>query len=462
MRDGSGRHRRLAAAQRTAQHLQRRQLGVDPPRRSGDRPVDPPGWWRGRRHRPGGAEARTGAHQRPGQRRRPARRRGLPRGAARGAGHRDAAAHAAVTRYWAAGPCCPTAWRRASCSTAATTAGWPPFGPASTGHRRGRRRRWAGSCCPDWSTPSHAFHRPSGRTVGDFWAWRRMYALVDRLDPDRLALAAAAFGELVLAGSRPSTSSTTCTSRRGWTTPCARRRGGPACGWCSSTPATCGFAGEPLDPVQRRFSDGDVERWATRAEKVAAAHPRSPWAPQPQRPGGRPGVAGRRGPPGPRPRRSRSTSTCPSSRPRTTPASPPPAARRPSWPTSTGCSARPPRPCTARTSRPATSRCWGTAAPRPACARRPSATWPTAPVRRCAGRRRLLAAVGSDSHAVADLFEEARHRGGRAAGHRPPRAPPARRPARRDHRRRCPAARRAGRPVRGRARRRPAGRRRPG
>ena len=47
-------------------------------------------------------------------------------------------------------------------------------------------------------THSHAFHRAlRGRGAGgDFWAWRaEMYALVDRLDPDRLvALAAAAFG----------------------------------------------------------------------------------------------------------------------------------------------------------------------------------------------------------------------------------------------------------------------------
>jgi formiminoglutamate deiminase len=34
-----------------------------------------------------------------------------------------------------------------------------------------------------------------------------------------------------------------------------------------------GFDGRDLDPVQRRFFDGDVERWATRAEKVAAANP---------------------------------------------------------------------------------------------------------------------------------------------------------------------------------------------
>ncbi|MGH9262097.1 MAG: amidohydrolase family protein, partial [Acidimicrobiales bacterium] len=51
---------------------------------------------------------------------------------------------------------------------------------------------------------SHAFHRAlRGRAAGgDFWAWRAgMYRLVDRLGPESLlALATAAFGELLLAG----------------------------------------------------------------------------------------------------------------------------------------------------------------------------------------------------------------------------------------------------------------------
>jgi formiminoglutamate deiminase len=34
-----------------------------------------------------------------------------------------------------------------------------------------------------------------------------------------------------------------------------------------------GFDGGGLDPVQQRFSDGDAERWATRVEKVAATNP---------------------------------------------------------------------------------------------------------------------------------------------------------------------------------------------
>ncbi|HKY67445.1 MAG TPA: amidohydrolase family protein, partial [Acidimicrobiales bacterium] len=126
---------------------------------------------------------------------------------------------------------------------------------------------------------SHAFHRAlRGRTVGgDFWAWRTdMYALVGRLDPDRLvALAAAAFGELVLAGV------TTVHEFHYLHHPAgmddavceAARRAGVRLVLLDTCYLRAGFAEEPLDPVQRRFSDGDVERWATRAEKVAAGHP---------------------------------------------------------------------------------------------------------------------------------------------------------------------------------------------
>ncbi len=126
---------------------------------------------------------------------------------------------------------------------------------------------------------SHAFHRAlRGRAAGhDFWAWREgMYALVDRLDPDRLlALASAAFGELVLAGVTtvhefhylhhpPGMDDAVCE---------AARRAGLRLVLLDACYLRAGFSGEPLDPVQRRFSDGDVDRWAARAEKVAAAHP---------------------------------------------------------------------------------------------------------------------------------------------------------------------------------------------
>ncbi|HEV7559829.1 MAG TPA: formimidoylglutamate deiminase, partial [Kofleriaceae bacterium] len=128
-------------------------------------------------------------------------------------------------------------------------------------------------------THSHAFHRAlRGRAGGeDFWAWRsRMYELVDRLDPDSmLALATAAFGELLLAGITTvhefhylhhpdGMDDAVCE---------AARRAGIRLVLLDTCYLRAGFDGGDLDPVQRRFSDGDVEQWATRAEKVAAANP---------------------------------------------------------------------------------------------------------------------------------------------------------------------------------------------
>jgi formiminoglutamate deiminase len=126
---------------------------------------------------------------------------------------------------------------------------------------------------------SHAFHRAlRGRAAGgDFWAWRAgMYALVERLDPDGLlALATAAFGELVLAGV------TTVHEFHYLHHPAgmddavceAARRAAIRLVLLDTCYLRAGFDGAALDPVQRRFADGDVDRWAARAGKVAAANP---------------------------------------------------------------------------------------------------------------------------------------------------------------------------------------------
>ena len=87
------RHRRLATAQRAGQHVVGGVVGEHPPRRrGGHRPIDPcrPGE-RGRRDRPGGAEAGAGASQRPGHRSDASRRRGLRPGP--GGGCRARGAH---------------------------------------------------------------------------------------------------------------------------------------------------------------------------------------------------------------------------------------------------------------------------------------------------------------------------------------------------------------------------------
>jgi formiminoglutamate deiminase len=126
---------------------------------------------------------------------------------------------------------------------------------------------------------SHGFHRAlRGRAAGgDFWAWRAgMYSLVDRLDPDSfLALTTAAFGELLLAGV------TTVHEFHYLHHPAgmddavveAARRAGIRLVLLDACYLRAGFDGAELDPVQRRFSDGDVDGWSARASTLASAHP---------------------------------------------------------------------------------------------------------------------------------------------------------------------------------------------
>ena len=126
---------------------------------------------------------------------------------------------------------------------------------------------------------SHAFHRAlRGRATGDdFWTWRsHMYKLVARLDPDTLlALATAAFGEMLLAGI------TTVHEFHYLHQPAemddaiceAARRAGIRLVLLDTCYLRAGFDDSPLDPVQQRFSDGDVAAWATRASDVATRNP---------------------------------------------------------------------------------------------------------------------------------------------------------------------------------------------
>jgi formiminoglutamate deiminase len=131
---------------------------------------------------------------------------------------------------------------------------------------------------------SHAFHRGlRGRTHaggGSFWTWREeMYALAARLDPDSyLSLARAVFAEMAQAGytvvgefhylhhdqhGRP------------YADPNAMGRAliqaATEAGVRLTLIDACYLAGGlaatghlPLDPVQIRFSDGDVDHWQTR------------------------------------------------------------------------------------------------------------------------------------------------------------------------------------------------------
>jgi formiminoglutamate deiminase len=133
---------------------------------------------------------------------------------------------------------------------------------------------------------SHAFHRAlRGHThtgLGTFWTWRqRMYALADRLDPDRyLALATAVYAELALAG-------VACVGEFHYLhhRPGGRPYADPNAMAAALVEAagragirltlldTCYLAGgidQPLSGTQLRFGDGDAHAWG---ERVAALKP---------------------------------------------------------------------------------------------------------------------------------------------------------------------------------------------
>lgn len=126
---------------------------------------------------------------------------------------------------------------------------------------------------------SHAFHRAlrADGSGGDFWGWREaMYATAGVLDPDLLRdLARACFAEMALAGvttvhefhylHQPAEMDDAMVE--------AARDAGVRLVLMDTCYLRPGFDAGELDPVQRRFSDGDVDRWAARASAVAARHP---------------------------------------------------------------------------------------------------------------------------------------------------------------------------------------------
>lgn len=151
----------------------------------------------------------------------------------------------------------------------------------------------AGVALPGFAnTHSHAFHRAlRGRTHADggtFWTWRRqMYALAARLDPDScFALARAVYAEMALAGmtvvgefhylhhdhhglpyADPNAMSEVLVAAAA------------EAGIRLTLLDTCYLSGgltaaghQPLDQVQRRFGDGGVDHWADRVAAFAERH----------------------------------------------------------------------------------------------------------------------------------------------------------------------------------------------
>jgi formiminoglutamate deiminase len=132
---------------------------------------------------------------------------------------------------------------------------------------------------------SHAFHRAlRGRTHADrgsFWTWRDlMYDVAGRLDPDTYhALARGVFGEMTLAG-------VTCVGEFHYLHhgPDGRRYDDPnAMGAALEQAAadagiritlldalylTASVDGQPLAGVQRRFGDGDLDGWSARVSAL--------------------------------------------------------------------------------------------------------------------------------------------------------------------------------------------------
>ena len=132
---------------------------------------------------------------------------------------------------------------------------------------------------------SHAFHRAlRGRTHGDggnFWTWRQqMYAVTRRLTPETyLALARAVFAEMALAGITvvgefhylhhdEAGDPYADPNAMGEALIEAAREAGVRLTLLDTCYLAGGLTGDghlPLDEVQRRFTDGDVEGWAARA-----------------------------------------------------------------------------------------------------------------------------------------------------------------------------------------------------
>jgi len=152
----------------------------------------------------------------------------------------------------------------------------------------GDAERLPGLTLPGFAnTHSHAFQRAlRGRTQGgsgSFWTWReQMYALAGTIDPDSyLALARATFGEMALAGVTlvgefhylhhgPGGVPYDDPNAMGRAVIQAADEAGVRITLIDACYLRGGFS-EELDEVQKRFADGDVEAWVSRMDALPAA-----------------------------------------------------------------------------------------------------------------------------------------------------------------------------------------------
>jgi formiminoglutamate deiminase len=160
------------------------------------------------------------------------------------------------------------------------------FAAVSPGASAGDATRLPGLVLPGFANAhSHAFHRAlRGRTHagrGSFWTWReRMYEVAGRLDPDGYyELARAVYGEMALAGITavgefhylhhdPDGSPYADPNAMGEALIEAARDAGIRITLLDTLYLTPTVDGDPLDGVQRRFGDGDLDGWAARVDRL--------------------------------------------------------------------------------------------------------------------------------------------------------------------------------------------------
>jgi formiminoglutamate deiminase len=191
-----------------------------------------------------------------------------------------------VTRWWA-----ELAWlggERVAERVLIETEGDRVVAVEAGGDAPAAARRLAGLVLPGLANAhSHAFHRAlRGRTHagrGDFWSWREgMYALAARLEPDSyLALARAAYAEMALAGITtvgefhylhhpPGGGRYANPNAFGEALAAAAAEAGVRLTLLDACYLRADVDGSPLAGTQLRFGDGDAEAWAERASALDA------------------------------------------------------------------------------------------------------------------------------------------------------------------------------------------------
>lgn len=134
---------------------------------------------------------------------------------------------------------------------------------------------------------SHAFHRAlrshTQRGGGSFWTWRQgMYRIADRLTPENyLALARAVYAEMALAGITavgefhyvhhgPGGTPYADPNEMGHALVAAASDAGIRLTLLDTCYLTASPGGDPLEGPQLRFGDGDADRWAQRVDAMKA------------------------------------------------------------------------------------------------------------------------------------------------------------------------------------------------